>query len=570
MLLPVIHAAEWPPRPQLTQLQKKQLQGVSAALLTRSVVSQARRAASKPPLRLELGQQEEASLVDSKPPGPWQLFTRAIVLLLIFLPTVLTALLARYWRTFRERVWFPLVKTALASAGTAFIKWGQWASTRPDVFPERLCAVLSELHSQAPRHGWAHTRREVETAMGKPVLAAFASFDEEPFASGSIAQMHRATDARGQPLAVKVRHPNVVDRIQTDFALMLMLADFSARVPGLRWLNLKASVSQFSSTMVAQTRLDIEAEHLRRFGWNFGTSGWQDVRFPRVLDGGAPPARRASPGARRTHATRRLLRAVRRTPHAARRTPHAARRTPHAARRTPRPARRAPRATAGPPLAPAPRPLSLPLSRAPRVPGSHAVLLETFEPGELVSTYTIDKIVGGGSGGATLPRHVARFVVTRGEDLYLKMLLVDNLMHADLHPGNILLYAPPHADPTLVLIDAGMVRPMAPHRTAPHRTAPHRTAPRSHARRHPPRGARPMQVARLRPIESKNFIGFLQAVGAGDGAWAARAVLGFSDHQTCEDRDGFATDSAPPTRAARRAAPRASCPRSAACGVGSG
>ena len=41
VLLPVIHAAEWPPRPQLTQLQKKQLQGVSAALLTRSVVSQA-------------------------------------------------------------------------------------------------------------------------------------------------------------------------------------------------------------------------------------------------------------------------------------------------------------------------------------------------------------------------------------------------------------------------------------------------------------------------------------------------------------------------------------------------
>ena len=102
------------------------------------------------------------------------------------------------------------------------------------------------------------------------------------------------------------------------------------------------------------------------------------------------------------------------------------------------------------------------------------MLLETFEPGELVSTYTIDKIVGGGSGGATLPRHVARFVVTRGEDLYLKMLLVDNLMHADLHPGNILLHAPCGAAPTLVLIDAGM-------------------------------------VARLRPVESQNFIGFLQA-----------------------------------------------------------
>ena len=33
-------------------------------------------------------------------------------------------------------------------------------------------------------------------------------------------------------------------------------------------------------------------------------------------------------------------------------------------------------------------------------------------------------------------------------------------------------------------------------------------------------------------------------MGAGDGARAARAVLGFSDQQTCEDRDGFAADMA--------------------------
>ena len=61
--------------------------------------------------------------------------------------------------------------------------------------------------------------------------------------------------------------------------------------------------------------------------------------------------------------------------------------------------------------------------------GNHsvAVLLETFEPGELVSTYTIDRVLG--QGGAVLPHHIARFVVTRGEDIYLKMLLVDNLMH---------------------------------------------------------------------------------------------------------------------------------------------
>ena len=112
-------------------------------------------------------------------------------------------------------------------------------------------------------------------------------------------------------------------------------------------------MTQFSGTMVAQTRLDIEAEHLRRFRWNFAERTWRDVRFPRVWSG-AP-----------------------------------------------------------------------------------AVLVESFEEGELVSKYTIQRTLGVG-GGQELDRRTAHFVVSRGEDIYLKMLLADNLMHADLHPGNIL------------------------------------------------------------------------------------------------------------------------------------
>lgn len=352
MLVLLMASAAAPAPPQL--LQKPLVRAGGAAIVTQTVVSRIARQATKPPLRLELGRQEEAKLVDVAPPGPLRLIARAIVLLLIFLPTLLTALPARYSRLWRERIWFPLLKIALASAGTAFIKWGQWASCRPDIFPERLCAILSELHSQAPTHGYGHTLREVEAALGAPIGETFERFDERPFASGSIAQMHRATQ-RGADLAVKVRHPNVVERIQTDFALMTALAEcaaprrathvlgstatirpadplsysrhdgaslpmplltsrmliarppcrreptrarrpprvlprtrcgrWSAKVPGLRWLNLKTSVAQFSSTMVAQTRLDIEAEHLRRFRWNFGGKGWRDVLFPRVLLG---------------------------------------------------------------------------------------------------------------------------------------------------------------------------------------------------------------------------------------------------------------------------------------------
>ena len=209
--------------------------------------------------------------------------------MLLFLPVLLTAPLAALLGPFRRRVWFWLVTRALASAGTAFIKWGQWAAVRPDMFPERLCAELGELHSRAPEHSFAYSRREIEQALGAPLDAVFERFDSRALASGSIAQVHRAT-LGGREVAVKVRHPRVVERIVTDFTLMRLAAEVSARVPGLSYLNLKASVGQFSETMVAQTRLDIEGEHLDRFNWNFGP--WRDCVFPRTLTPlGRPPSK---------------------------------------------------------------------------------------------------------------------------------------------------------------------------------------------------------------------------------------------------------------------------------------
>lgn len=48
--------------------------------------------------------------------------------------------------------------------------------------------ALSELHDRAPEHSWWYTRREIEAAFGCPVDELFASIEETPLASGSIAQ----------------------------------------------------------------------------------------------------------------------------------------------------------------------------------------------------------------------------------------------------------------------------------------------------------------------------------------------------------------------------------------------
>ena len=73
----------------------------------------------------------------------------------------------------------------------AFIKWAQWASTRPDVFPEDLCNVLASLQSGAPEHSFAFTSKQIEIELGAPVNKIFEYFSLKPIASGSIAQVYK-------------------------------------------------------------------------------------------------------------------------------------------------------------------------------------------------------------------------------------------------------------------------------------------------------------------------------------------------------------------------------------------
>ena len=83
--------------------------------------------------------------------------------------------------------------TTLEAGGAAFIKWGQWASTRYDVFPAQLCKELELLQCGAPEHSWRRTKEILERAYGAAQLdEIFAWMDKAPIASGSIAQIHRA------------------------------------------------------------------------------------------------------------------------------------------------------------------------------------------------------------------------------------------------------------------------------------------------------------------------------------------------------------------------------------------
>lgn len=217
------------------------------------------------------------------------LFLRAIYLAFLFSPSILMAPLTDFFGTEYRKTWVQTVRVTLEKAGPAFIKWGQWAATRPDLFPIDLCNELAELQTKAPAHSYAYTKRSIEDAFGRKLSDIFENFEEEPVASGSIAQVHRATlkcqypGVKVKPIlvAVKVRHPGVGDAIRRDFALINLFASVSQLIPTLKWMRLDESIQQFAVFMMSQVDLAREAANLNRFIYNFRRC--KDVSFPKPL-----------------------------------------------------------------------------------------------------------------------------------------------------------------------------------------------------------------------------------------------------------------------------------------------
>lgn len=174
--------------------------------------------------------------------------------------------------------------------GATFIKVGQIASTRGDLLPAPLVAELATLRDQVPPFSFAAVRETIERDLGRPLDALFAEFDPEPIAAASVAQVHRAVwRATGEVVAVKVRRPDILERVALDRAILLFVGRTLERlVPSLRLMSLEAALRNFCEAVETQSHLRNEAEHNRRFRANF--AGDPDVRFARLVEEGCSDA----------------------------------------------------------------------------------------------------------------------------------------------------------------------------------------------------------------------------------------------------------------------------------------
>jgi predicted unusual protein kinase regulating ubiquinone biosynthesis (AarF/ABC1/UbiB family) len=96
------------------------------------------------------------------------------------------------------------------------IKTCQAVATRSDQFPPAFVDNLKQLHDAVPAKPFAIVREVVERELGKPLDAVFASFEERPLASASLAQVHGARLRDGREVAVKVQYPDIEDIVAVD------------------------------------------------------------------------------------------------------------------------------------------------------------------------------------------------------------------------------------------------------------------------------------------------------------------------------------------------------------------
>lgn len=158
------------------------------------------------------------------------------------------------------------IRLALEDLGASYIKFGQVMSTRPDLIPADVIDELCKLQESVPPFASAAAIRAVERELGGAVDTLFAEFEVEPLAAGSLAQVHRARHHDGTPLAVKIRRPGVVKRVEGDLALMTELALLIERhVPESEVFDPVGLVQHFTRTIRRELNFSREARTIDEF-----------------------------------------------------------------------------------------------------------------------------------------------------------------------------------------------------------------------------------------------------------------------------------------------------------------
>lgn len=158
---------------------------------------------------------------------------------------------------------------AIQQLGPTFVKLGQVLSTRPDLIPASWCKEFESLQDNVQQVPYRDIAHQIKTSLGKAPEDLFVTFEVEPLAAASMAQVHLATLEEGTTVVVKVQRPGLRRIIERDLDILRFLArQVSRQLPDLDVMDFEGMVGDFEKAIMAETDFTIEANNTERFARN--------------------------------------------------------------------------------------------------------------------------------------------------------------------------------------------------------------------------------------------------------------------------------------------------------------
>jgi len=198
------------------------------------------------------------------------------------------------------------LREAFEELGPTFIKMGQTMSKRPDLVPQPYVIEMANLQDKVkpiPFEEMAESldlacvcefetpeerkRKKTEAELkasrerrAKAFIKIFDSFDTDPIACGSIAQVYKGV-LEGKPVAVKILRPNLIDTINIDLSILDDFRPVMRKVLGLGSnFDIDAFLLEIREMLTREVDLRTEAVNMRRFEDNF--KNVKNVSVPKI------------------------------------------------------------------------------------------------------------------------------------------------------------------------------------------------------------------------------------------------------------------------------------------------
>jgi ubiquinone biosynthesis protein len=169
---------------------------------------------------------------------------------------------------------------ALPKLGPAFVKLGQFLSTRYDLINHIVCKELKRLQDSAPQVEFKKIEKTLILELGDKFQDL--KVDIIPIAAASVAQVHKGYTACGCVVAVKVLRPNVRKSFMGNINLMMLIAGYFNRfVNPAKRLRLLEVVNLIAETANSELNMQMEAAASDKLRYNCRDQ--DDVYIPKVF-----------------------------------------------------------------------------------------------------------------------------------------------------------------------------------------------------------------------------------------------------------------------------------------------